>query len=122
MPSAELKTPKNEKTRFAFQRNGFSRCGGKSLHEVLKGFASDEFDRLGGFDFYLLAGLGVYSGASFARRDFESAESDQLNDLRLFYARLNVVNNGVHGTLSIGFAAPEGFLYGGNEFDFVHLS
>ena len=103
------------------QRNGFSRCGGKSLHEVLKGLASDKFDRLRSFDFYLLPGLGVYPGSSFAGRDFESAESDKLNDLGLFHACLNAINNGVQGALSVSFAGSEGFLYGGNEFDFVHL-
>ena len=75
MPSAELKTPKNEKTRFAFQRNGFSRCGGKSLHEVFKGFASDEFDRLGGFDFYHLASAGITAFRGIALAHFKRAEA-----------------------------------------------
>jgi len=100
---------------------GFLGAGGKSLHEVLKGLASDKFDRLRSFDFYLLPGLGVYPGSSFAGRDFESAESDKLNDLGLFHACLNAINNGVQGALSVSFAGSEGFLYGGNEFDFVHL-
>ena len=41
--------------------------------------------------------------------------------LGFFYARLDSIDNGIHSALSISFAASEGFLYGGNEFDFVHL-
>jgi hypothetical protein len=102
-------------------QTGFLGAGGKSLHEVFKGLTRNKFDRLRSFNSYLLPGLRVNPGSGFARSHFESTESDQLNDLGLFYARLNAINNGVHGALSICFATAESLLYGGNEFDFVHL-
>jgi hypothetical protein len=120
-PSPHLKIPKNEKTRFAPWPNGFSRCGGKSLHEVLKGLASDELNRLRGSNLYLLPGFGVHPSARLAGGDLEGAESDKLNVLGLLNAGFDAVDNGVHGALSVSFAACEGFLDGGNEFDFVHF-
>jgi hypothetical protein len=119
--SLRSKTLKNEKTRFAFQPNGFSRCGGKSLHELLEGLAGDEFHGLRSLDFDFLAGLGIYSGAGFAGSNFESSKSDKLNTLGLLDAGFDAVNHGIHGALSIGFAASECFLDRGDEFDFVHL-
>jgi hypothetical protein len=96
-------------------------AGGKSLHEVLKGLASDELDRLRGPNLDLLASFRVHPSACLARGDFEGAESNKLNGLGFFDAGFDAVDNGVHGALGVGFAASEGFLDGGNEFNFVHF-
>ena len=100
---------------------GFLGAGGKSLHELLKGFSGDEFNRLRGLDLNLLAGLGIYPGASLAGSYFECAKSNELNRLGFLDARLDAINDGIHGALSISFAGSEIFLDGGDEFDFVHL-
>jgi hypothetical protein len=102
-------------------QTGFLGAGGKSLHEVLKRLASDEFNRLRSPNLYLLPRFGVDPGARLARGDFEGAESDKLNGLGLLNAGFDAIDYGVHGALSVSFAASEGFLDGGNEFDFVHL-
>ena len=102
-------------------QTGFLGAGGKSLHEVLKGFASDELNRLRGPNLYLLASFWIHPSARLARGDFEGAKSDKLNGLGLLNAGFDAVDNGVHGALSVGFATSEGFLDGGNEFNFVHL-
>ncbi len=102
-------------------QTGFLGAGGKSLHEVFKGLTSDELDRLRGPNLYLLASFGIYPSARLARGDFEGAKSDKLNGLGLFNAGFDAVDNGVHGALSVGFTTSEGFLDGGNEFNFVHL-
>ncbi len=102
-------------------QTGFLGAGGKTLHEVLKGFASDELDRLRGPNLYLLPSFGVDPRARLARGDFKGAESNKLNGLGLLNAGFNAVDNGVDGALSVSFAASEGFLDGGNEFDFVHF-
>ena len=104
-----------------FGQTGFLGAGGKSLHEVLKGLAGDEFNRLGGFNLYLLSRLGIDPSAGLAGCNLECAEPDKLDGLGLFDARLDSINNGIHGALGVSFAASEGFLDGGNEFDFVHL-
>src|SRR5262245_4082431 len=103
------------------RQTGSLGAGGNSLHEVLKGLASDEFDRLRGPNLYLLPGFGVHSGARLAGGNFEGAESNKLNGFGFLNAGFDAVDNGVHGALSVSFAASEGFLDGGNEFDFVHL-
>ena len=100
---------------------GFLGAGGKSLHELLKGFSGDEFNRLRGPDLNLLAGLGIYPGASLAGSYFECAKSNELNRLGFLDARLDAINDGIHGALSVSFAGSEGFLDRGDEFDFVHL-
>ena len=100
---------------------GFLGAGGKSLHEVLKGLASDELDRLGGSDLYLLPSFWVHPRARLAGCNLEGAEPDQLNGLGLLHACFDPIDNGIYGALSISFAATEGFLDGGNEFDFVHV-
>jgi hypothetical protein len=102
-------------------QTGFLGAGGKTLHEVLKGFASDELDRLRGPDLYLLPSFGVHSRARLPGGDFKGAESNKLNGLGLLNAGFDAVDNGVYGALSVSFAASEGFLDGGNEFDFVHF-
>ena len=100
---------------------GFLGAGGKSLHELLKGFAGNEFNRLRSPDLNLLTGLGIHASARLAGSYFECAKSNELNRLGLLDARLDAINDGVHGALSISFAGSEGFLDGGDEFDFVHL-
>ena len=102
-------------------QTGFLGAGGKSLHEVLKGLTSDELDRLRGPNLYLLASFGIHPSARLARGDFEGAKSNKLNGLGLLNAGFDTVDHGVHGAFSISFAGPEGFLDGGNEFDFVHF-
>jgi hypothetical protein len=119
--SPDVKTPKNEKTRFALGQTGSLGAGGKSLHEVLKGLASNELDRLRGPDLYLLASFRIHSSARLAGGDFEGAESNQLNGLGFFNAGFDAVDHGIHSALSVGFAASEVFLDGGNEFNFVHF-
>jgi hypothetical protein len=116
----QLKTPKNEKTRFALEPNGFSRCGGKSLHELLKGFASDKLNSLRSLDLNLFTGLGVHADAGLARRNSEGSKSNELNALGFFDTRFDAINHGIHRALSFSFVGPEGFLDGGYEFDFVH--
>ena len=103
------------------RETGFLGAGGKSLHELLKGFAGDEFDRPRSPDLDLRTGLGIHAGAGLAGSYFESAKSNELNRLGLLDTRLDTVNDGIHGALSISFASSEGFLDGGDEFDFVHL-
>jgi hypothetical protein len=96
-------------------------AGGKTLHKLLEGFASNKFDRPGSPDSDLLASLGIYSSARLARRDLESSKSDQLHTLRLFDARLDAVDHGVHRAFSFSFVSSECFLDRGDEFDFVHF-
>jgi hypothetical protein len=96
-------------------------AGGKSLHELLKGFAGDEFDRLRGPDLDFLARFWVHAGAGLSGSYFESAESDELNRLGFLDARLDAVNDGIYSALSVSFAGSEVLLDGGDEFDFVHL-
>jgi hypothetical protein len=115
-------TLKMRKPVLPFSETGSLGAGGKSLHELLEGFAGDEFDRLRGPDLDLLAGLGVHSGAGLSGSYFECAKSNELNRLGFLDARLDAINDGVHGALSISFAGSEVFLDGGDEFDFVHLS
>ena len=105
-----------------FSETGFLGAGGKSLHELLEGFAGDKFDRLRGPDPDLLAGLGVHSSAGLSGSYFECAKSNELNRLGFLDARLDAINDGIHGALSISFAGSEGFLDRGDEFDFVHLN
>jgi hypothetical protein len=100
---------------------GFLGAGGKTLHELLERLAGDELNGLRSLDFDLLAGLWVHSGAGFAGSYLKSTKSDKLNALGLFDAGLDAINHGIHGALSIRFAASERFLDRGDEFDFVHL-
>ena len=102
-------------------QTGFLGAGGKSLHEVLKGLASDELNRLRGSNLYLLPSFWVHPSTRLAGGDFEGAESNKLNVLGFLNAGFDAVDNGVHGALSVGFTTSEGFLDGGNEFNFVHL-
>ena len=104
-----------------FSETGSLGAGGKSLHELLEGFAGDKFDRLRGPDLDLLAGLGVHSCAGLSGSYFECAKSNELNRLGFLDARLDAINDGIHGALSISFAGSEVFLDRGDEFDFVHL-
>jgi hypothetical protein len=101
-------------------QTGFLGAGGNSLHEVFKGLASDEFDRLRGPNLYLLPSFWVHPSARLAGGDFKGAKSNQLNGLGFLNAGFDAIDDGVHGALSVSFAASEGFLDGGNEFDFVH--
>ena len=100
---------------------GFLGAGGKSLHELLERLAGDELNGFRGFYFDLFAGLRVHAGAGFAGSYLESTKSDKLNALGFFDAGLDAINHGIHGALSIRFAASECFLDRGDEFDFVHL-
>ncbi len=104
-----------------FGQTGSLGAGGKSLHEVLKGFAGDELDRLRGPDLYLLASFRIHPCARLAGGDLEGAESNQLHGLGFFNAGFDAVDHGIDGALSVGLAASEGFLDGGNEFNFVHF-
>jgi hypothetical protein len=109
------------KPALRLRQTGFLGAGGKSLHEVLKGFTSNELDRLRRPDLNLLPRFWVHPSARLTGGDFEGAKSDQLNGLGFLNAGFNAVDDGVHGPLSVSFAAAEGFLDGGNEFDFVHF-
>ena len=104
------------------QRNGFPRCGGKSLHELLKGFASDELYRLRGLDLDLLASLGIDPGASLAGSNLERSKTNKLNRLGFLDTRFDAVDDCINGALGVGFTGSEVFLDRRDKFDFVHLN
>lgn len=91
------------------------------VNRLLEGGAGFELHALRGLDLNLLAGGRVDAVTSCALVNGEVTETYERDTALFDDAVLEGANDGVDGALGVSTGAFEGFLYGFDEFCFVHM-